>query len=126
MTLVLDTSVLVDHLRRRAPAGEAFASLIRAGEEMAASVMVRVELARGLRAHQAVGFASLDLLVAWVPVSLDIAATAAELAERFGRSHSTVDPVDYVVAATASHLEAPLWTTNLKHFPMFPDLEAPY
>ena len=126
MTFVLDTSVLVDHLRRRVSAGEAFMRLIRAGEEIASPVMVRVELARGLRAHQAAGFESLDLLIAWVPVTLDIGATAVELAERFGRSHSAIDPVDYVVAATASHLEAALWTTNVRHFPMFPELEAPY
>jgi hypothetical protein len=30
------------------------------------------------------------------------------------------------VAAVTQHLDAELKTTNLKHFPMFPKLEAPY
>jgi predicted nucleic acid-binding protein len=31
-----------------------------------------------------------------------------------------------IVAALAQHLDADLKTTNLKHFPMFKDLRAPY
>jgi predicted nucleic acid-binding protein len=37
-----------------------------------------------------------------------------------------VDPVDYVIAATAEMLNAELWTTNVNHFPMFPDLRSAY
>jgi predicted nucleic acid-binding protein len=33
---------------------------------------------------------------------------------------------DLIVAALAQHLDADLKTTNLKHFPMFPKLRAPY
>jgi predicted nucleic acid-binding protein len=51
---------------------------------------------------------------------------AGMLANRYLRSHPGVDPVDYVVAATAQHLGAELWTRNLKHFPMFPGLSTPY
>jgi len=126
VTLVLDTNVFVDHLRRTASAKAAIEAIVRSREEIAASVLVRIELARGLRPHQTSGFASLDLIVSWVPVTLDIGAAAAEYAERYSGSHSAIDPVDYVVAATASHLDARLWTTNLRHFPMFPGLQAPY
>jgi len=48
------------------------------------------------------------------------------LANQYLRSHPDVDSVDYVIAATAQHLGAELWTRNLKHFPMFPGLSAPY
>jgi predicted nucleic acid-binding protein len=55
-----------------------------------------------------------------------VAERAGMLANRYLRSHPGVDPVDYVIAATAQHLGAELWTRNLKHFPMFPGLSAPY
>lgn len=36
------------------------------------------------------------------------------------------DVTDYLLAAAAEQLGARACTTNLRHFPMFPDLEAPY
>ena len=37
-----------------------------------------------------------------------------------------VETFDFVIAATTERLNATLWTLNLKHFPMFPDIAAPY
>jgi predicted nucleic acid-binding protein len=34
--------------------------------------------------------------------------------------------VDLIVAATAKLLDRPLATCNVKHYPMFPRLKAPY
>jgi predicted nucleic acid-binding protein len=34
--------------------------------------------------------------------------------------------VDYVIAATAESLHLPLWTRNVRHFPMLKGLKAPY
>jgi len=62
----------------------------------------------------------------WVGVDDDLAERAGTLAQRFIRSHPGVDPVDYVIAASAQRLEAELWTKNLKHFPMFSGLRPPY
>ncbi len=53
-------------------------------------------------------------------------------ANRYARSHTGIDPMGYVVAATAHVIGtdedagAPLWTRNSKHFPMFTDLAPPY
>jgi len=33
---------------------------------------------------------------------------------------------DFIIAATALHQRAPLWTRNVEHLPMFDDLSAPY
>jgi predicted nucleic acid-binding protein len=55
-----------------------------------------------------------------------MAERAGMLANRYLRSDLGVDPVDYVIAATAQHLGAELWTRNLTHFLMFPGLKAPY
>ncbi len=55
-----------------------------------------------------------------------IAERAGELANAFLRTHPGVEVADYVVAATAQLLGAELWTRNLRHFPMFPELRDPY
>jgi predicted nucleic acid-binding protein len=55
-----------------------------------------------------------------------VAELAGMLANRYLRSHPGVDPVDYVIAAAAQCLGAQLWTRNVKRFPMFPELSAPY
>ena len=125
MTVVIDTNVLIDHLRRVPQATQVLFGAADADRRLAASVMTRVEIRRGFRPHQAAGIEELDDFVDWVPVDHVIAELAARHAERFGRSHGA-DAVDYVVAATAERLDADLLTSNVRDFPMFPDLEPPY
>lgn len=62
----------------------------------------------------------------WVDVDQALADQAGRLANRYLKSHPGVDPVDYVIGATAMQLKAQLWTRNIKHFPMFPALAPPY
>lgn len=126
MTVVLDTAVLVDHLRDEPAATAALESLVIADRLLAASVMTRVELHVGARPHQAVMLEALDGLIDWVAVDEAIGGAACALARRYGRSHGTIDPVDYVIAATVTTLGAELWTRNVRHFPMFPALRPPY
>ncbi len=57
--------------------------------------------------------------------SLAIAERAGVYLRQFRKSHH-LDMADILIAATASHHNLPLATLNLKHFPMFPHLEAPY
>jgi hypothetical protein len=62
----------------------------------------------------------------WTEVTDGIAEEAALYARRYGRSHRSIDPVDYVIAATRDDLDVPLWTVNIRHFPMFQGLLPPY
>lgn len=62
----------------------------------------------------------------WSPVSDAIAETAGRLARRFRASHTIIDLADYLIGATAIEHAGVLWTRNVKHFPMFEDLEPPY
>jgi predicted nucleic acid-binding protein len=82
-------------------------------------------LAAVRRGEEAATRGLLGLLV-WVDVSDAIAERAGGLARRYLRTHPGVDVVDYVIAATAQHLDVPLWTQNVRHFPMFPKLARPY
>jgi hypothetical protein len=61
-----------------------------------------------------------------IPVTDLIARRAAAHLRKFRRSHAAIDLVDYVIAATAELHEAELATLNVKHFPMFKGLTAPW
>lgn len=126
MTIVVDTSVLIDHLRGHEPARRALRGLVVSGERLAGAVLTRTEILAGLRPDEYEATSALLGAIDWVPVDEAVADRAGELARRFLRSHPAVDTVDYVIAATAEALDATLWTLNVRHFPMFTGLRPPY
>jgi predicted nucleic acid-binding protein len=123
LNVVLDTSVLVDHLRASAPATEYLAGL---DEQPACSEISRIEVIQGLRSAERQAADRLFALISWVPVSEVIARRAGELGRRWRRSHPGIGVADLAIAATAEHVGAVLATRNPKHFPMFEGLRAPY
>lgn len=128
MRLVLDTSVLIDHLRGRpAAATEIIPSAISRGDELWSSYVVRAELLAGMRADEEPATRDLMRLVSWVEVDESISETAGALGRHYLRSsHPGIEVADLIVAALVQELDAELKTTNLKHFPMIKGLEAPY
>jgi hypothetical protein len=52
--------------------------------------------------------------------------TAASLARKHRKAHNGIDDADYLIAATTIVCDGELLTTNVRHFPMFPGLAAPY
>ncbi len=60
-----------------------------------------------------------------IDVSEEIAKMGGEWSCQYTPSHG-VDLPDALIAATAEVENLILATCNLKHFPMFPDLERPY
>jgi predicted nucleic acid-binding protein len=121
--VVVDTSVLVDHLRAAAPATEYLTGL---DERPACSEISRIEVIQGLRSAERRAAERLFALVDWIPVSEAIARRAGELGRRWRRSHPGIGVADLAIAATAEQIEGIVATRNLKHFPMFGDLRAPY
>ena len=126
MTVLLDTSVFIDHLRGSQEARQALRWAVGHGGRFTASVVAKVEVLAGMRASEAEATRKLFRAVEWIAVDDFIAERAGQLANQFLRSHPGVDPIDYIIAATAEQLEAQLWTRNLRHFPMYPDLTSPY
>ena len=126
MTIVVDTSILIDHLRGDVRAREALRDASLAGEHLVASVLTKVEVLAGMRPDEEPATRLLLGSLELVDVDDVVAERAGRLANHYLRSHPGVDPVDYVIAATAQEARAQLWTRNLKHFPMFPGLAAPY
>lgn len=124
--ILVDTNVLIDHIRGNEQARSALIAARTAGEQVSASVLTKVELIAGARGGETGVLETLFDEIEWVPVDDAVAERAGELAARYGRTHRGIEVVDYVVAATAEALDADLWTLNRKHFPMLPDLAAPY
>ena len=124
--IVADTTVLVDYLRGRPDAVDAVRTTLLDGDALAASVLTRMELLAGARAHERAPLEAFLDQIAWIPVTQEIADTAGALMSRFLRSHGAISPVDYLIGATALVYGAVLWTANRRHFPYLPDLEPPY
>jgi len=126
VTVVVDTSVLVDHLRGDARARKVLLAAREDGDDLAASVLTRTELLAGVRSRERRELEALFTVLRWVDVDREIADRAGGLANRYLASHRDIDTVDYVIAATAEALGAHLLTKNVKHFPMIAGLRPPY
>jgi predicted nucleic acid-binding protein len=123
LRVVLDTSVLVDHLRSSSSAAEYLAGL---QNRPSCSEISRIEVIQGLRSAERRAAEKLFTLIDWVPVSEAVARRAGELGRHWRRSHPGIGVADLAIAATAEQIEATVATRNLKHFPMFDALQAPY
>jgi predicted nucleic acid-binding protein len=127
MRLVLDTSVLIDHLRGRPQAATALIpNAIARGDELWSSQVVRAELLAGMRADEEVATRDLLRLITWVDVDESMSEAAGALGRRYLRSYPGIEVADLLVAALVQHLDGELKTTNVKHFPMFRELKPPY
>ena len=123
MSVVLDTGVLIDHLRASTAATDYLTGL---DDRPVCSEVSRIEVIQGLRSAERKAADRLFALIAWVPVSEVVARRAGELGRQWRRSHPGIGVADLAIAATVEHVEATLATRNLKHFPMFEGLRAPY
>lgn len=120
---LVDTTILVDHLRGREDARQYLRSIEGA---RSVSVVSRAELFAGVfdeEDRRKVG----TLLSAFQ--THEVTAPIAEMAGVFKRdyqpSHGT-GIADALIAATAEVHDVRLVTLNEKHFPMLDDLIAPY
>ncbi|WP_166980786.1 type II toxin-antitoxin system VapC family toxin [Paramicrobacterium fandaimingii] len=125
MTFVVDTSVLIDVLRGEPAAADALHSARGAGP-LHASEVTRLEVLAGMRAPEEVQTRMLFSAVVWHPVDEHIAEIAGILGRRWLPRNRGIDSADLIIAATAQSLHVSLLTRNVKHFPMFDGLTAPY
>lgn len=117
MVVLLDSTVLIDHLRGR-PAVERVRQLLATGDTLTTSALNVEEIVRGMRAAEA---KIVDQLLKGLIV-LPVDETVARLSGRWRSEYSargvTLHQADCLVAATASVHGARLCTGNPKDFPM--------
>lgn len=126
MTVLVDTPIIVDHLRNDPRAVALMADLFAREDRVWAATPTRTEIIAGLRPPELQPMGRLFAVMSWIDVDTVIADAAGELARRYHASHSGIDTVDYLIAAAAESIGASLVTLNVRHFPMFPELEPPY
>lgn len=102
------------------------AAPVEADGVIAASEVVRFELAAGVRDGELDALEHFFSAISWVAVDEDVARRAGTLARTYRGAHGGIDDSDYLIAATSLLLEAELLTTNVRHFPMLPGLQPPY
>jgi len=123
---MVDTSVLIDHLRGDQRAVGRLRAAVERGDELWSVTPARTEILAGARPEEEAVIGTLLAQLRWLDVTVELADAAGRLAARFLRSHRGVDTVDYLVAAGTQALGAELLTLNIRHFPMFPELEPAY
>jgi predicted nucleic acid-binding protein len=123
MSWLLDTSILIDYLRGRAPA-IAFIEGLKV--EPAASVASLTEIYAGLRhSREEARVAALESRLRLHVVTAEVARRGGVFMRLYSGSHG-IDEFDALIAATAEQHELKLATLNIKHFPMFPRLKPPF
>lgn len=123
MTVLCDTSVIVDILRGH-PLALAYARAL--DRPPVCSEITRVEVLRGLRSHERRATERLFGSIVWIGVDEAIARRAGDLGRAFRRSHQGIATADLLIAATAQEGGHDLATLNIRHFPMIADLRPPY
>ncbi|MGI8613253.1 MAG: type II toxin-antitoxin system VapC family toxin [Nocardioidaceae bacterium] len=124
--ILVDSDVLIAHLRGLRPAREWLLGARREAGRLATSVVSVTEVAGGMRPEERREVARLLSSLHVFPVTQRVGWRAAQLMRTYRRSHSGIGLGDYLVAATAEVDGLELVTLNVRHFPMFPDLTAPF
>ncbi len=114
---LLDTGILIRHLRNRPGYRELMYRLAQEGRLYIAS-FTRLEIVRGMRDHEREAtFALLDALRTH-PLDAPTADLAGEMIRAWQRKGIALSGPDAVIAASAIRCGAVLVTTNPRHFPM--------
>jgi predicted nucleic acid-binding protein len=123
--IVVDSDVLIAHLRGVGAARDWLIGTRKSGP-LAISVISIAELVGGMRSVERRQVWRLLASFRAEPVSEIIARRAGEMMRRYRRSHTGIGLGDYLIAATADVKGLQLATLNVRHFPMFKDLQPPF
>lgn len=117
MSVLLDTDVLVDHLRGVTAARELLMELAAAEERPAISVITVAEIEAGTLESERDQVEALLLALYVYTLDSPIAQQAGRYRATYGKTHGVLLP-DALIAATAFHHGSRLYTLNRKHYPM--------
>ena len=123
MSVILDTSVVIDVLRGSAAA---VTYVLGLEEAPTCSEVTRTEVLRGARSNERTRTERLFSTLRWCGVDEQIARRAGEIGRRWRRNHQGIATANLIIASTAVELELAVATLNTKRFPMFKGLRPPY
>jgi len=117
MIVLLDSTVLIDHLRGR-PAAERIERLVRSGDLVATTPINVEEIVRGLRPGEEAAAEDLFSGLTILPLGFDEGKQAGAWRREFASRGITLSQADCLIAAAAQLVGARLATGNAADFPM--------
>lgn len=121
-TVLLDTSVIFDHLNGRYGRTEFLDRLVEQGHILACCAVNITEVYAGLRPGEETGTEAFMSSLECLPVTPEIARKAGLLRRDWRAKGQTLSYTDVTIAAVALSNKVSLLTDNRKHFPM-PEIE---
>ncbi|MFZ5632931.1 MAG: type II toxin-antitoxin system VapC family toxin [Bacillota bacterium] len=117
MKVVIDTNIIIDHLRNIPQATRQLQEVENGNLEGLISTITVMELmaAPKMTPQRVDAIKSLLGIFDHIPVDDHVAAMAGGLLSKYHSSHG-LDPMDAIIAATALINDAVLFTLNKKHF----------
>jgi predicted nucleic acid-binding protein len=120
--ILLDTSVIIDHLNGRFGRTEFLDQLFDRGHYFACCTVNITEVYAGLRAGEEARTAGFLNSLECLPITPEIARQAGLLRRDWRTKGHTLSYTDVTIAAVGIGNQIPLITDNRKHFPM-PELQ---
>jgi predicted nucleic acid-binding protein len=122
MTVLLDTSVVVDILNRCGGRSELFRQLLEEGHTFACCAITIAEVYAGMRPHEKSATEELLGGLEYFETPRKVAERAGRLKAVWARKGHTLGLPDALIAGVALENSLALATDNRKHFPM-PELK---
>ena len=115
--VLLDTDILIEHLRNNPIITDEIGRLYHSGALLAYTPISEAEIYRGLRSHEREKTKTLLGFFECFPVTREIGRLAGEYLRKYSKSHG-LEIADALIAATAILNRFNFCTFNWKHFPM--------
>jgi len=122
VTLLLDSSVLIDVLRLRIDRSEYLAGLIRTRKKLATTAINLAEVYAGVRGSEASKLTELIQKLEVFAITPELGRRGGLLKNEWARRGRTIALDDALIAAVAIEYSLPLLTDNVRDFPM-PELQ---
>jgi predicted nucleic acid-binding protein len=122
VTLLLDTTVLIDILRNRNNRRPLLVELVEAGHLLATTAINIGEVYSGMKSNETDLTESFLSSLECFPITVSIARRAGSLKSKWAQKGQTLTLADMMVAAAALEHKLTLMTDNRKDFPI-PDLD---
>ena len=123
--ILVDSNILIAHLRGVTAARDWLLGA-RRRQPLAISAVTITEITGGMQSAERRETWGLLARLRVEPVTEAIAREAGQFMRTFRASHGGIGTVDCLIAATAAVNGYEIATLNVRHFPMFPGLTAPF
>ncbi len=115
MTILLDTSVIIDVLRRRRGRRELLRALLEEGHELACSAINVAEVYSGMRPHEAEATGEFIEGLEYIEIDRAAARHAGELRREWQSKGKTLSLPDAIIGAVALREGLAVATDNIRH-----------